>query len=142
MFPPLFFLRHDSGSQKLGGSSWVACSRSRTENLSEEVVGENAAGACLNAQGSVGSQAAPPLKGQGVQEGTEGMCRRWCQFSVWAAESSEAQVGVQASQALPGAELRWRSRCLSLRFRAERTSKPRRTWCLLLTWWLSSSTGT
>lgn len=78
-------------------------------------------------QGSIGSQAAPPLKGQDVQEGTEGMCRRWCQLSVWAAEPSEAQGGVQASQALPGAELRWGPRCLSLQFRAEKTSKPRRT---------------
>lgn len=112
---PLFFLRHDSGSQKLGGSNWVACFRSRTENLSEEAVGENAAGACLSAQGRVGFQAAPPLKGQGVQEGTEGTCRRWwCQLSVWAAESSETQAGVQASQALPGAELRRGPRCLSV----------------------------
>lgn len=67
------------------------------KNLSEEAVGENAAGACLSAQGSVGSQAAPSLKGQGVQEGTEGMWRRRCQLSVWAAEPSEAQAGVQAS---------------------------------------------
>lgn len=110
----------------------MACSRSRTENLSEEAVGrERSRG--LSAQGSVGSQAAPPLKGQGVREGTQGMCRRWCQLSVWAAESSEAQAGVQASQALLGAELRCGPRCLSLQFRAERTSKARRTWCLLPT---------
>lgn len=75
----------------------MAYSRSRAENLSEEAVGENAAGACLSAQGSVYSQAAPSLKGQGMQEGTEGMCKRWCQLSVWAAEPSEAQAGVQAS---------------------------------------------
>lgn len=55
VFPHSLFLGIIVDPRSWGGSSWVACVMSRTENLSEEVVGENAAGACLKAQGSMAS---------------------------------------------------------------------------------------
>lgn len=82
--------------------AWVM---SRTENLSEEVVGENAAGACLKAQGSMASQGSSSFgraecEGRNQGHGREGVPTLGCSIHT------EAQAGVLASQALPGAERR------------------------------------
>lgn len=77
-------------------------SMSRTENMSEEAVGENPAVVCLKAQCNFGSQAAAPFIDRALEEEPRACAESSTQFSFWVPAAFESQTHVQASPALPG----------------------------------------